>query len=81
MLWLAKNTSIGVSDKLTAETDKNVSSVLLDISSNPRNKTCFVQSPSTNGNDKISSLSRRCFALNRELEGLKWSNKMLQDQI
>ena len=81
MLWLAKNKSNGISDKLTAETDKNVSSVILDVSSNPRNISCFVQSPSSHGSEKINALSRRCFALNRELEGLKWSNKVFNDQI
>lgn len=65
MLWIANNKHPKVSDKLTAETEKNVSSVLLDVSSNPRNISCFVQSSGTHSNDKINALSRRCFALNR----------------
>jgi len=46
MLWLATNKPVMMTDKKTTDTDKNVSTVLLDVSSHPRNKTCFVQSPS-----------------------------------
>jgi len=45
MLWLATNKPVMMTDKITTDTDKNVSTVL-DVSSHPRNKTCFVQSPS-----------------------------------
>ena len=42
-----------------------MSSVLLDISSHPKNKTCFLPGSTVQNNEKINSLSRKVFALSR----------------
>ena len=72
LLWLTNNRTNLSNGKVTQEKEKSLSTVLLDISSHPRNKTCYVPGSTLNPNDKISSLSRKMFALSRENDALKW---------
>lgn len=53
----------------------------LDSSSNPKNLSCFFPSNSFHGKDKICALSRKIFAMNKEIEALRWSNKGYEEQI
>lgn len=80
LFWIIKNQSSSALGRMIMDQQKSLSSLRLD-SSYPRNTSCIFSSMSLHGNEKICSLSRKLFTLSREVEGLRWSNKLLEEQI
>jgi Rad3-related DNA helicase len=67
--------------KKVLEQEKSAGSLFLDVSSANRNISCYLPSSSVPSNEKVSALSRKVFALDRQVRSLTWSKKVLEEQI
>lgn len=79
-LWLQR-TAMHLRNEAETFVDKSNSSALLEGSYLPRNTSCCLPSHCSPPGDATRSLSRRLFAVTRELEGLRQVNKGLAVQI